>query len=73
MKPPTRLLPILALDRSDPGGLWKAVVPPSAMHGEFSNEDPVGLAGGKHTSARRASSTISIGRGCINQSAARRA
>jgi hypothetical protein len=40
-----------AVDRSDPGGIWKAVVPPSAMHGEFSNEDPVGLAAGKHIKA----------------------
>src|ERR1700689_2151255 len=63
----TRLLPILALvlcaslllahrsafavDRSDPGGIWKAVGPPSTMHGEFGNEDPVGLAAGKHIKA----------------------
>jgi hypothetical protein len=40
-----------AIDRSDPGGIWKAVVPPSAMHGEFSNEVPVGLAAGKHIKA----------------------
>jgi hypothetical protein len=39
----------LAADGSAPaGGIWKAVVPPSAMHGEFANEDPVGLAAGKH-------------------------
>jgi hypothetical protein len=38
----------LAVDRSAPGGIWKAVVPPSTMHGEFANEDPVGLAAGKH-------------------------
>src|SRR5450631_3183237 len=37
-----------AVDRSAAGGIWKAVVPPSAMHGEFGNEDPVGLAAGKH-------------------------
>jgi hypothetical protein len=37
-----------AVDRSAPGGIWKAVVPPSAMRGEFANEDPVGLAAGKH-------------------------
>jgi hypothetical protein len=37
-----------AVDRSAPGGIWKAVVPPKAMHGEFANEDPVGLAAGKH-------------------------
>ena len=37
-----------ALDRSAAGGIWKAVVPPTAMRGEFANEDPVGLAAGKH-------------------------
>jgi YHS domain-containing protein len=37
-----------AVDRTADGGIWKAVVPPSAMHGEFGNEDPVGLAAGKH-------------------------
>jgi YHS domain-containing protein len=37
-----------AVDRGAPGGIWKAVVPPKAMHGEFANEDPVGLAAGKH-------------------------
>jgi YHS domain-containing protein len=37
-----------AVDRSDAGGIWKAVVPPKAMRGEFGNEDPVGLAAGKH-------------------------
>ncbi len=37
-----------AVDRTDPGGIWKAVVPPKAMNGEFNNEDPVGLAAGKH-------------------------
>ena len=37
-----------AVDRSAPGGIWKSVVPPTAMHGEFGNEDPVGLAAGKH-------------------------
>jgi YHS domain-containing protein len=38
-----------AVDQSAPGGgIWKAVVPPKAMHGEFANEDPVGLAAGKH-------------------------
>jgi hypothetical protein len=67
MPSPTRLFPFpalvlcaslllahgtaLAVDRSDPGGIWKAVVPPSTMHGEFSNEDPVGLAAGKHIKA----------------------
>jgi hypothetical protein len=33
------------------GGIWKAVVPPKTMHGEFGNEDPVGLAAGKHIKA----------------------
>jgi hypothetical protein len=29
------------------GGIWKAVVPPpGSMHGEFDNDDPVGLAAG---------------------------
>lgn len=28
------------------GGIWKAVVPPGAMHGEFANNDPLGLAAG---------------------------
>ena len=37
-----------AVDPSAPVGIWKAVVPPTAMHGEFANEDPVGLAAGKH-------------------------
>lgn len=38
-----------ALDQGAPGGgIWKAVVPPTHMHGEFANEDPVGLAAGKH-------------------------
>jgi hypothetical protein len=38
-----------AVDQDAPGGgIWKAVVPPKAMHGEFANEDPVGLAAGKH-------------------------
>jgi hypothetical protein len=34
---------------SDPAtaGIWKAVVPPAGvMHGEFDNDDPVGLAAG---------------------------
>ena len=28
------------------GGIWKAVVPPQAMHGEFDNFDPLGVAAG---------------------------
>ena len=27
-------------------GIWKAVVPPSAMHGAFDGDDPIGLAAG---------------------------
>jgi len=27
-------------------GIWKAVVPPAAMHGEFDNDDPIGLTAG---------------------------
>jgi hypothetical protein len=27
-------------------GIWKAVVPPTAMHGEFASHDPLGLAAG---------------------------
>ena len=29
-----------------PGGIWKAVVPPEKMHGEFDNRDPMGLIAG---------------------------
>jgi hypothetical protein len=36
------------VDRSQPGGIWKYAVPPTTLHGEFDNEDPVGLAAGKH-------------------------
>lgn len=28
------------------GGIWKAVVPPSAMQAEFGGHDPIGLASG---------------------------
>jgi hypothetical protein len=28
------------------GGIWKAVVPPKAMKGEFENFDPIGVAAG---------------------------
>ena len=38
----------LATERPAGEGIWKAVVPPNAMRGEFANEDPVGLAAGKH-------------------------
>ena len=34
------------LHRAGPSGIWKAVVPPGAMHGEFANNDPLGLAAG---------------------------
>jgi hypothetical protein len=27
-------------------GIWKAAVPPAAMHGEFDNDDPIGLTAG---------------------------
>ena len=30
----------------DSVGIWKAVVPPVAMHGEFANHDPLGVAAG---------------------------
>jgi hypothetical protein len=29
-----------------PGGIWKAAVPKRAMHGEFDNYDPLGVAAG---------------------------
>jgi hypothetical protein len=32
-------------------GIWKAVVPPSAMHGEFDNYDPIGLTAGVRIAA----------------------
>lgn len=32
-------------------GIWKAVVPPGAMHGEFDNYDPIGLAAGARIKA----------------------
>jgi hypothetical protein len=33
------------------GGIWKAVVPPTSMHGEFDNDDPIGLGAGVRISA----------------------
>ena len=34
------------------GGIWKAVVPPpGTMHGEFDNNDPIGLAAGVRIAA----------------------
>jgi len=29
-----------------PGGIWKAAVPKAPMHGEFENDDPLGVAAG---------------------------
>ncbi|HEY0179908.1 MAG TPA: hypothetical protein VGC30_09795 [Dokdonella sp.] len=34
-----------------PGGIWKAAVPPHAMHGEFGNLDPIGLGAGAQVPA----------------------
>jgi hypothetical protein len=50
--PLRRLMPALLLifgfgaARADntPDGIWKAVVPPVNMHGEFGGYDPIGLA-----------------------------
>ncbi|MGQ0673388.1 MAG: hypothetical protein ACT4N2_11020 [Hyphomicrobium sp.] len=37
---------------SHPGtGIWKSVVPPVRMKGEFDNHDPIGLAAGKRIKA----------------------
>ena len=34
------------------GGIWKAIVPPpGTMHGEFDNNDPIGLAAGVRIAA----------------------
>jgi hypothetical protein len=33
------------------GGIWKAVVPPAAMKGEFDNFDPIGIAAGARIKA----------------------
>jgi hypothetical protein len=33
------------------GGIWKAVVPPTAMKGEFENFDPIGVAAGARIKA----------------------
>jgi hypothetical protein len=33
------------------GGIWKAVVPPTAMKGEFDNFDPIGIAAGARIKA----------------------
>lgn len=32
-------------------GIWKAVVPPQPMHGEFDNNDPLGVAAGARVKA----------------------
>jgi hypothetical protein len=34
-----------------PDGIWKAVVPPKAMQGEFDNLDPLGVAAGARIKA----------------------
>lgn len=33
-------------DDSADSGIWKAVVPPTPMHGNFENRDPIGLKAG---------------------------
>jgi hypothetical protein len=33
------------------GGIWKAVVPPTPMHGEFDSLDPIGIAAGARIKA----------------------
>jgi hypothetical protein len=52
------LLALGAAAADEPGGaaaaragIWKAVVPPRGMHGEFANHDPVGLAAGARIAA----------------------
>ena len=37
--------------RSGPEGIWKAVVPPPGMHGEFDSNDPIGVAAGRRIAA----------------------
>lgn len=32
-------------------GIWKALVPPAAMQGEFDNDDPIGLTAGARIKA----------------------
>jgi len=37
--------------RAGPDGIWKAVVPPKGMHGEFDSNDPIGVAAGRRIAA----------------------
>jgi len=37
--------------RPGPDGIWKAVVPPKGMHGEFDSNDPIGVAAGRRIAA----------------------
>ncbi len=37
--------------RAGPDGIWKAVVPPTGMHGEFDSNDPIGVAAGRRIAA----------------------
>src|SRR5262249_14591293 len=37
--------------RSAHDGIWKAVVPPKDMHGEFDSNDPIGVASGERIAA----------------------
>ncbi len=40
-----------AADTARSGGIWKAVVPPITMKGEFDNHDPIGVAAGARIKA----------------------
>ncbi len=37
--------------RTGQDGIWKAVVPPRGMHGEFDSNDPIGVAAGRRITA----------------------
>ncbi|HYM29308.1 MAG TPA: hypothetical protein VET66_14255 [Steroidobacteraceae bacterium] len=37
--------------RTGDDGIWKAVVPPRSMHGEFDSNDPIGVAAGRRIAA----------------------
>ena len=37
--------------RASEDGIWKAVVPPQDMHGEFDSNDPIGVAAGRRIAA----------------------
>jgi hypothetical protein len=37
--------------RTGQDGIWKAVVPPKVMHGEFDSNDPIGVAAGRRIAA----------------------